>query len=134
MVSFQRVFEWPDHPGAGFAFDCNQAGEPSPELCETAQGSLAACLTGVVDGKPINDLGVVRREHSYTEPALGKCACGATVVLDRFTCTCHACGRDYNSAGQELAPRSQWGEETGESVADILAVDSDRGDDWGDDY
>ena len=28
-------------------------------------------------------------------------------------------------SGQELAPRSQWGWETGESVADILAVDNE---------
>ena len=27
---------------------------------------------------------------------------------------CDKCGKDYNSSGQRLAPRSQWGEETGE--------------------
>ncbi|MDF2534249.1 MAG: hypothetical protein K0R18_406 [Bacillales bacterium] len=26
-----------------------------------------------------------------------------------------ACGVEYNGAGQALAPRSQWGEETGET-------------------
>jgi hypothetical protein len=35
------------------------------------------------------------------------------------------CGADYNMSGQMLAPREQWGEETGETVADILAADSD---------
>lgn len=40
--------------------------------------------------------------------------CGETLDLSAFTNTCARCGRDYNSMGQELAPRSQWGEETGE--------------------
>ncbi len=52
----------------------------------------------------------------------GKCTCGATVEFGRFTNTCHKCNRDYNSSGQELAPRSQWGEETGESLSDILQI------------
>ncbi|GAH70438.1 unnamed protein product [marine sediment metagenome] len=38
-----------------------------------------------------------------------------------FTNTCE-CGADYNSAGQLLASRSQWGEETGESLTDILNI------------
>jgi hypothetical protein len=57
------------------------------------------------------------------EPAVGACnRCGAHVTLSGFTNTCR-CGADYNMSGQELADRSQWGEETGESVADILSVD-----------
>ncbi len=36
--------------------------------------------------------------------------------------TCDRCGADYNSSGQMLADRSQWGEETGESLADILRI------------
>jgi hypothetical protein len=53
---------------------------------------------------------------------VGLCECGTEVYLDGFTCPCDGCGRDYNSAGQELAPRSQWGEETGESLGDILRI------------
>ncbi len=49
--------------------------------------------------------------------------CGKRVELTGFTNTCD-CGADYNSFGQLLAPRSQWGEETGESVSEILAVDA----------
>ena len=52
----------------------------------------------------------------------GKCICGAKVEFSRFTNTCDKCDRDYNSSGQELAPRSQWGEETGESLSDILSI------------
>jgi hypothetical protein len=49
-----------------------------------------------------------------------KCDCGEEVYCDGFTNTCECCGADYNSAGQQLAPRCFWGEETGESIADIL--------------
>ena len=40
-----------------------------------------------------------------------------------FTNTC-LCGADYNMSGQRLAPRSQWGEETGETADDILNAEA----------
>ena len=49
--------------------------------------------------------------------------CNAKVTCSRFTNTCYACQLDYGMKGQRLAPRSQWGLETGESVADVLSVD-----------
>lgn len=42
------------------------------------------------------------------------CECGEEVVCRNFTNTCE-CGADYNFAGQMLAPREQWGYETGEN-------------------
>lgn len=56
-----------------------------------------------------------------TDPAILKCDCGEEVMLWGFTNTCN-CGADYNQSGQRLAPREQWGEETGESLADILNI------------
>lgn len=56
-------------------------------------------------------------------PRLKKCKCGHTVVCSSFTNTCRACGRDYNRAGQLLAPRDQWGDETGETANDVLVSD-----------
>lgn len=50
-----------------------------------------------------------------------KCQCGKEILLDGFTNTCD-CGRDYNTSGQLLASRSQWGWETGESVSDIMRI------------
>jgi hypothetical protein len=50
--------------------------------------------------------------------------CGEWLDCHHFTNTCGACRQDYNMNGQKLAPREQWGEETGESVEDILAVDA----------
>lgn len=54
--------------------------------------------------------------------------CGHEVLLDgSFTCTCDHCGADYNTFGQRLAPRSQWGWETGESFDACI-------DDWSEEY
>jgi hypothetical protein len=64
---------------------------------------------------------VEERAHRHTEPAVGLCQCGRKVTLSGFTNTCD-CGRDYDMSGQLLADRRQWGEETGETLADILAV------------
>jgi hypothetical protein len=55
-------------------------------------------------------------------PKWGKCdGCGRRVELDAFTCPCE-CGCDYNMDGWLLTDRAQWGEETGETAADILTI------------
>lgn len=50
--------------------------------------------------------------------------CSEELPCPNFTNVCPICGSSYNWAGQLLAPRDCWGEETGESVEDILAIDS----------
>ncbi len=72
---------------------------------------------------------VTRAQYDHTTgrkvaPAVGLCACGRYVELDGFTCPCD-CGRDYNGSGQELAPRAQWGEETGETATEILQAEAE---------
>jgi hypothetical protein len=42
-----------------------------------------------------------------------RCVCRRKVECHGFTTTCF-CGKDYNWNGDELAPRNQWGLETGE--------------------
>ena len=49
--------------------------------------------------------------------------CKSWLLCSGLTTTCHSCGQDYNRAGQQPAPRSQWGEETGECAADLLNLD-----------
>lgn len=139
--------------GSGAAFDCDANGNVDVDKLQPAgRKNYEDCLMGVsshwegvqykhdptaddgyggyvpvpgtghiVPDKMI-DRGVQEYRHSYTQPAVGECACGEHVDLGHFTNTCE-CGRDYNMSGQLLAPRSQWGEETGESVEDILAID-----------
>lgn len=43
-----------------------------------------------------------------------RCDCSREVWLYDSWCTECDCGLCYNGSGQKLAPRSQWGEETGE--------------------
>lgn len=123
-VYYQREFNWKDStPGHGFTFDCDEQGNVNEsELRPAALDNYRKCLDGT---HAVIDKGVRRFEHSYWGPAEGECnCCGETVVLHGFTNTCERCDTDYNMSGQQLAPRSQWGEETGESVSDILSVDS----------
>jgi len=46
--------------------------------------------------------------------------CNTWLLCQGFTNTCDRCGTDYNMSGQRLAPRSQWGEETGEHWTDCI--------------
>jgi hypothetical protein len=63
------------------------------------------------------------RERKDGYPAIGLCIrCGEEVILQGFTNTCERCGADYDIAGRRLAPREQWGWETGETAADILRL------------
>jgi hypothetical protein len=69
-----------------------------------------------IDGEQVD------ASYTYRDHAIGECNwCKAEVVLAHFTNTCE-CGADYNSGGQELAPRECWGEETNESLSDILRI------------
>lgn len=70
----------------------------------------------------IREVEVISPQMRNVKRKVGRCICGEELLLYGFTNTC-LCGRDYNMEGQLLAPRSQWGEETGESVEDILSVD-----------
>lgn len=44
--------------------------------------------------------------------------CAEDLICYNFTNTCPTCDADFNMNGQRLAPRSQWGEETGEHWSD----------------
>jgi hypothetical protein len=119
--TYSLEFEWNDTPGAGFGFDCDKDGNVYlDQLTPVARENLNACLCGIYD---VRYVGVVEYVNRYTEPAVGRCnRCGELVTLRGFTNTCGRCGADYNLFGQMLGPRSLWGEETGESLDDILRI------------
>jgi hypothetical protein len=60
-----------------------------------------------------------RNDNGDPVPGAIRCGCGAVLEIWRpggdVSCDC---GREFNSSGQLLAPREQWGEETGEHPAD----------------
>jgi hypothetical protein len=118
---WQRRFWYAHNPDAGFSFACTETGKLL-NMNPDAERNFQDCLTGFVGGQQVNDEGIVRHACGYWESAIGICDnCGADVELDGFTCTCE-CGADYNSSGQRLGPRENWGEETGESLSDILSI------------
>jgi len=65
----------------------------------------------------------LKKMSQYKEPHIKKCDCGNIVALrDSFSNECTECGKSYNSAGQLLAPKSQWGGETGSIFSSSKAL------------
>lgn len=64
----------------------------------------------------------VSKREEDGRPIELQCDCGARLDMEGLRpgsdVECDRCGREYNSAGQLLADRSQWGEETGETAQD----------------
>ena len=117
-VHYEREFEWRDMPGAGFGFPCNKQGVVDIANMQPAGvENYRKCLKGEHN---VIDKGIRSWTNKWTEPAVAECECGHHITLDSFTNTCSKCGADYNFGGQRLAPREQWGEETGETASDIL--------------
>lgn len=119
-VSYAMFFQISDsEPGHGYAFECTEAGELLPFTCDAAKASYARVIASPDKFVP---KGIDRREHRYNVPSVILCdRCDREVILDGFTNTCD-CGADYSMSGQILAPRSQWAEEAGESLSDILRI------------
>jgi len=115
-IRYELYFRDPEDSTRGWWFPCSEDGVvDSASLSDIAKESFQMCQAKGLDQE------VQRIVNRYTEPTVGRCYCGREVYLYGFTNTCE-CGRDYNWAGQLLADRSQWGEETGESLADILSI------------
>jgi hypothetical protein len=115
-VSYRKDFEWKEG-GGGFSFPCNKDGVISSDIHSLALENYQKCISGEY---AVIDQGISVITSVHRNPKIGICEdCGEEVYLDRFTCTCDNCGADYNQSGQRLAPRSQWGEETGEVYSDI---------------
>lgn len=126
-VRYSRSFLWKDENGrtnmGGFGFDCDENGKIDiAKMREEKPLAFENYLKCIFNHEDIKDCGTLTHEWHYWEPAVGLCSCGCEVILDSFTNTCEGCNRDYNKSGQELASRSQWGEETGESLDEILRI------------
>jgi hypothetical protein len=121
-VEYLRGFYLHGRPGTGYGFECDEHGNII--LPESARQDLShpvfASILDAMTNPAYYDAGVERREHTYRHGLLILCDCGAEVQLDGYghDTDCDSCGASYNSGGQRLAPRSQWGLETGETAMD----------------
>jgi len=126
VTEHEQVYEWVDCPGAGFSFPVNDKGEIMIDgMTDLAKENLKLCQTGQMrskSGATVIDKGIRSYTRRWIEPAEARCICGHIIQLGSFTNTCERCSRDYNFNGASLAPRSQWGEETGETAGDILSA------------
>lgn len=119
-VEYRLFFESEKIPGAGFAYVCDAEGNVATEVLEPC--ARAGYEDLLRDRTGYHAPVVEETKSAYTQPRIGLCDdCGEEVYLDRFTNACD-CGADYNMSGDRLAPRAFWGEETGESVDDILRI------------
>lgn len=105
----------------GYSFACEADGTLRPFNNPDAEANYNLCLGGDVRGTKVVAGGLQGRPYRYKVAASGTCDCGRRLELPGFTNTCE-CGKDYNSSGQELAPRSQWGNDTNEHLSDILRI------------
>ena len=120
---YRRDFSLVSNPGSGYSFECDAQGDIAEALHPAGVANFKACLAGVNEnGEKIRDDGVRECHDRIIHDRIGKCVCGCEVSLSHFTNTCDGCQRDYNMSGQELAPRSQWGCETGEDYSDIQGL------------
>lgn len=107
-------FTYKDDPNAGFIFPALPNGDPNfKNMPEEAILNYNSCLNDDrLDGP---ELRVEKRQ--YMNPAVGKCICGAEVVLDADyagAVRCE-CGRWYNLFGQELRDPRYWEEDDEDS-------------------
>ncbi len=130
--TYWLYYEYEAYAGSGFSFECNEDGkvdEINLQQKPAAWKSYQACKECVVDGKKMMPPKIQWVERSCYEHAIGKCDnCNEKVSLNSFTNTCE-CGADYNMSGHLLSDRSNWGIETGESLSDILNIDSNTTED-----
>lgn len=118
ITEYYYFFSRDQRGNSGFSIPCNENGEPFDKWKDRFDELMEQKDEFVWHG-------LQERKIDVIHPTIGQCVCGEEIELSGFTNTCTNCDRDYNSSGQELAPRSQWGEETGESLSDILSVDSE---------
>lgn len=117
---FSFDYQWPNEPtGSGYSFPCDENGTIlTTEMQQPGLENLAKCQNGTYD---IICVGLVKSEWTYWQHAIGRCQCKRTVDLIDFTNAC-ACGRYYNSSGQELCHPSLW-EETWDEEPGVFTED-----------
>lgn len=110
VTVYRLCFYRSDNSG-GFSFDCDRSGNvDESKLAPEGLANFRNCEAGAF---PHLHRFVDSHEERRTTPAVIRCQCGKPLTLCDSETVCN-CGREFNLCGQLLAPRSQWGEETGE--------------------
>ena len=103
-------FKYKDDPDAGFCFPAVAPGVPNfSSMTPEAKANYEACLT---DNR-LTEAEFKVEKHTYINPAVGQCSCGAEVVLecDHAGAVMCECGKWYNLFGQELRDPKYWEED-----------------------
>ena len=110
VTEYHIEFQYKDDPEAGFCFPANRDRTPAlDKMCPEAIANYNSCLT---DDR-LTGPEFTASTYTYTEPAVGKCICGAEIILDADyagAVRCE-CGRWYNLFGQSLRDPKYWEED-----------------------
>jgi hypothetical protein len=110
IVDYTIEFLYKDDPNSGFMFPALPNGEPDfDHMPPEAKANYEKCLT---DDR-LTEAEFLKGTRTYWAPAIGKCSCGAEVVLDadyNGAVRCD-CGKWYNLFGQELRDPKYWEED-----------------------
>lgn len=111
IVEYHLEWYYDETRNAGFSFPTNSNYEVDLEkMTPEGRTNYERCLNDKSLVGPIKD----RYEHTYINPAVGKCSCGQEVVLDsgyNGAVMCPNCGKWYNLYGQELVDPKYWEED-----------------------
>lgn len=114
----------PRFRGCGFSFPCEKDGTIKFDEMEMAGKENLMYAIQAAERGEYYDEGVVDHSREVAEPAVIKCnGCQRHLTLDSLWENECECGCLYNGSGQQLRPREEWGEETGETYADIVTGD-----------
>ena len=110
IVEYYVEYYYDETRDAGFSFPANSKYEVDTETM-TPEGKVnyERCLNDKSLIGPVHQ----KYEHTYINPAVGKCSCGAEVILDSDyagAVRCE-CGKWYNIYGQELRDPKYWEED-----------------------
>jgi hypothetical protein len=125
-VEYALYFERDNGLGGGWGPSCDKDGNVSQEELAAkpiARQEWERVQDCIARGVPTGYLEPIIHEYRnrYVEPAVIECdTCQRPVTLHSAIENECACGAIYNMSGQALAPRECWGEETGETYADIV--------------
>lgn len=110
-TDYYLEFNYKDDPESGFWFPANKDHTPAfDKMSPAAAANYKNCLT---DDR-LTEAEFTTDTRTYIEPAVGKCRCGAEVLLDPAgsymgAVSCR-CGRWYNLFGQSLKEPRYWEE------------------------